>query len=317
MSRRILLAPMEGVLDWILRDLICEIGGVDQCVTEFIRVTHYLHNDNIFYHYAPELKTNSHTRTGVPLFVQLLGGQASPMGDNAAKAAELGACGIDLNFGCPAKTVNRHDGGATLLKYPERIFNIVSAVRKSVPQNIPVTAKLRLGFEDSSLLIDNALACEQAGAQWITLHCRTKMDGYKPPAHWHHIPPLQEKLKIPIVANGDIFSVEAFDQCIHITGSKDVMIGRGLIQDPYLAIKIKKNLPIENTSLDSWQDLRPRLPYFFQVSTDYKSAHFATSRTKQWLRQLSERFPEAANLFERLKILKDPQEFRSQLEALI
>ncbi|MFN7455245.1 MAG: tRNA-dihydrouridine synthase, partial [Pseudobdellovibrionaceae bacterium] len=115
---RLLLAPMEGVVDWVLRDTMTELGGIDQCVTEFVRVTTTLHPKIIFSRSCPELQTGSKTRSGTPVFVQLLGGQPEPMAANAARAAELGAAGIDINFGCPAKLVNRHDGGAVLLKSP-------------------------------------------------------------------------------------------------------------------------------------------------------------------------------------------------------
>src|SRR5687768_16120481 len=141
------LAPMEGVLDFVLRDLLSEIGGFDRMVTEFVRVTERLLPASAYYKSCPELKTGGRTRSGTPVFVQLLGGQAGPVSENAGLAAELGAPGIDLNFGCPAKTVNRHDGGAALLKQPERVFEVTRAVRAAVPAGIPVTAKVRLGFD--------------------------------------------------------------------------------------------------------------------------------------------------------------------------
>jgi tRNA-dihydrouridine synthase C len=195
---------MEGVTDWAMRDLLTEIGGIDQCVTEFLRVTDNLHGDPIFYKNCPELLTGSLTRSGTPVFVQLLGGKAQPLAANALRAAELGALGIDLNFGCPAKTVNRHDGGATLLKSSDRLYNIVKAVRDAVPKNIPVTAKIRLGFDEPSACLANAEAIEAAGADWLTVHCRTKTDGYKPPAYWEWIAKIKEVTKIKIVTNGEI-----------------------------------------------------------------------------------------------------------------
>ncbi len=189
------LAPMEGVMDWVFRDLITSLGGVDQVTTEFMRVTRNLHPNKVFYRYAPELHTGSRTRSGTPLFVQLLGGHPEPMAENALRASELGALGIDLNFGCPAKTVNRHDGGASLLRYPSRLHDITLAVRRAVPAHIPVTAKMRLGFEDTSLCLENATALSEAGASALAVHCRTKIQGYKPPAHWEWIQPIKERIK--------------------------------------------------------------------------------------------------------------------------
>ncbi len=320
------LAPMEGITDFVLRDLLTKQGGIDHCTTEFMRVTDKLHPNAIFLRYCPELLTGSRTQTGVPVYVQLLGGQAVPLAENAVRAAEMGALGIDLNFGCPAKTVNRHDGGATLLKSCDRIFTIVSTVRKAVPAHIPVTAKIRLGFEDPSACLDNAKAVEEAGASHLTVHCRTKLDGYKPPAHWNWIPRIKEKVtSIPIIANGDIFSVDDFIRCRQETGCDRFMIGRGIMSDPFLFNKIRSHLAEEHKNnsllsgsaakeiLNEWHVSTQVIQTFFDRSTDYINSHFATARTKQWLKGLALRSPEAKVLFNDIKVIKNPDEFRSRL----
>ena len=120
-SRPLLLAPMEGLLDFVLRDVLTRVGGVDRCVSEFIRVSGSLLTDKVFLRYIPELKNGGRTLAGVPVRAQLLGSDPVSMGENAARLAALGPEGIDLNFGCPAKTVNRHGGGAALLREPETI----------------------------------------------------------------------------------------------------------------------------------------------------------------------------------------------------
>ena len=189
---KIVLAPMDGLTDSYAREILTSIGGYDLCVTEFLRVTDTLFPQRVFYRRFPELSPEhsttragkiSHTISGVPVFLQLLGSDPQAMAENAAKAVELGSVGIDLNFGCPAKTVNKREGGASLLKYPDRIYTLVDAVRKAVPENIPVTAKMRLGYDDQSLAMDNALAIETADASWVIIHARTKTDAYRPPAY--------------------------------------------------------------------------------------------------------------------------------------
>ncbi|MGZ3742611.1 MAG: tRNA dihydrouridine synthase [Pseudobdellovibrionaceae bacterium] len=321
---RLFLAPMEGVVDWVLRDTLSHIGGIDQFVTEFLRVTDQLHPEAVIYRNCPELKTGSRTRHGTPVFVQLLGGQAEPLAMNALRAVELGALGIDLNFGCPAKTVNRHDGGATLLKSCDRLHTIVKTVRTAVPVSIPVTAKIRLGFEDPAVCLDNARAIEEAGATWLTVHCRTKTDGYKPPAYWEWIPRIRELTKIPIVANGEIWTVGDFHRCREVTACNDFMIGRGALSNPSIFKQIRESLATEilpesvteSTAESSWQNTKNLLPGFFEASTLHINEHFAVSRTKQWLRALSLKNPEAQVIFDQLKVLKKPLEFRSQLENL-
>lgn len=308
---KLFLAPMEGVVDWIMRDTLTRVGGIDQCVTEFLRVTQYLHSEIVFYKNCPELRMGSRTRIGTPVFVQLLGGHPEPMARNAVRAADLGALGIDLNFGCPAKTVNRHDGGASLLRCPERVHNIAKAVRDAVPAHVPVTVKIRLGFDDPSVCFENALAAQEAGAQWLTVHCRTKTDGYRPPAYWEWIPRLRERVTIPLVANGEIWTVADFRRCHDVTGADQFMIGRGAIANPHLFLDIRAAGAADST----WEKTKPLIPGFFQACEDHINGHFATSRTKQWLKSLSLRNEGAKNLFNEIKALKAPQDFRSALES--
>lgn len=315
---KLFLAPMEGVADWVLRDLVTSIGGIDQCVTEFLRVTDKLHPYSVFLKNCPELKTGSRTRSGTPVFVQLLGGQAEPLALNAERAVQMGALGIDLNFGCPAKTVNRHDGGASLLKCPDRLFNIIRSVRTAVPVNTPVTAKIRLGFDDPTVCLENAVAAQEAGATWLTVHCRTKTNGYKPPAFWEWIPKIKDAAKtIPVVANGDIFSYDDLEKCRAVTGCDQFMIGRAILSDPFVFRKIKHSLNKANeisTPSEDWKQTRLLLPQFFEASTLYINDNFATARTKQWLRGLSLKSQHAKTIFDEIKIIKKPHEFRARLE---
>jgi tRNA-dihydrouridine synthase C len=308
---KLFLAPMEGVTDWVMRDTLTQLGGIDQCVTEFLRVTVNLHPNKVFRRFCPELMMGSKTRAGVPVFIQLLGGNVEPMAANAARAAELGIAGIDLNFGCPAKTVNRHDGGATLLKCPDRIFNVVKAVRDAVPTSTPVTAKIRLGWDDPSPCLENSKAAAEAGATWLTVHCRTKVAGYKPPAYWEWIPKIKEHISIPVVANGDIFTVEDFKKCREVTGVNEFMIGRAALYDPYLFSKIKQTQP---EKVEFRKDVAPLVLGFFNASQDYINGYFATARTKQWLKQLSLKNQDAKNIFDEIKTFKKPNEFYTQLE---
>lgn len=309
---RVHLAPMEGVVDPILRDVLTRIGGLDRCVTEFIRVTRQLLPDHVFYRYCPELAKAGQTASGIPVYVQLLGGDPHWLGENAKRAAELGAPGIDLNFGCPAKTVNRHDGGAAILKDPQRVYHIVRAVRTMVPDHIPVTAKVRLGYENKEFFLDIAEAAEQGGASELTVHARTKVDGYRPPAYWDYIAKIKQVLKIPVVANGEVWSLTDAKGCRDISGCDRLALGRGLIADPFLALRIKRNedcLSLE----DSWRHLQPELKVFFDVSEESRGPQFALSRLKQWLKFLGRTYPEAIELFEVIKVMLVTSEVRKNL----
>lgn len=297
------LAPMEGVVDPILRSVYSQIGGFDRFTTEFVRVTDKLLPAHVFQKYCPELSTGGKSREGTPVYVQLLGGQAAPIAENAAFVAELGAPGIDLNFGCPAKTVNRHDGGATLLKNPSRLYEILAAVRRAVPAHVPVTAKVRLGFSDKSLTNEIAQAVDTSGAASLVVHARTRDEGYRPPAHWEYIAQMKSVMKnVPVIANGDITSVAEYLRCKKISGCDSVAIGRPAIACPDLALQIRRAIANQDYTPLEWPMIASELlPQFIRLSREAKSDHFALTRLKQWLRFLSSQYPEAARLFEEVK----------------
>ncbi len=171
---------MEGVVDDVMREILSTINDYDLMVTEFIRVVDQLLPEKVFHRFCPELANNGQTSNGTPVRIQLLGQSPQWMAENAYRAITLGSKGIDANFGCPAKMVNRSQGGAYLLQNPELIYKIMKAVREAVPSDQVVSAKIRLGYEDKSLFMENALAVYEAGANELAVHARSKVDGYKP-----------------------------------------------------------------------------------------------------------------------------------------
>lgn len=275
---RTVLAPMEGVVDAMTRAVITSLGGVDLCLTEFVRVTSQLLPEHVFYKYAPELQTRSRTPAGTPLLVQLLGSDPVCLGENAARAAELGAYGIDLNFGCPAKTVNRHDGGASLLKDPDRVARAVQGVRSALPSNVSVSAKVRLGFHDKSLHREIAQAAESGGADWLTVHARTRDEGYQPPAHWEFIASMRESVRLPVIANGECWTPEDVANMRMASGCHHVMLGRGLLARPSLAREIRGGREL------TWEEIVQILRDFYEQSLAARGEAFASARLKQWLR---------------------------------
>ncbi|WP_374347079.1 tRNA dihydrouridine synthase [Chitinimonas sp.] len=298
---RIALAPMEGLVDAPLRAALTGIGGVDWCVTEFVRVTSTLLPARFFKRLAPEADQGWRTPAGVLLKLQLLGSDPACLADNAARAAELGAPGIDLNFGCPAKSVNRHRGGAVLLGEPVLLHAIVKAVRAAVPADIPVTAKMRLGYEDTALALDCARALDSGGASELVVHARTKLDGYKPPAHWHWIARIKEVVKADVVANGEIWSVEDYFRCRAESGCDDVMLGRGLVARPDLARQIRAAVAgLPSDRLD-WADILPVLAQFQHSIAGLGAQTYAPGRLKQWLGYLRLGYPEAHGLFREIR----------------
>tara|TARA_B110000503_G_scaffold63134_1_gene99824 strand:+ start:8037 stop:9017 length:981 start_codon:yes stop_codon:yes gene_type:complete len=312
---RLMLAPMEGVIDHTMRELLTSLGGVDRCVTEFVRVTERLLPPRVFYRLCPELAQGGTTSSGVPVYVQLLGGQPAVMAENAARAAELGAPGIDLNFGCPAKTVNRSDGGAILLREPHRVHDITAAVRAAVPAHIPVTVKTRLGFEDKALFLDIAAGIEAAGATELTVHARTKREGYRPPAYWESIAEARGRVSLPVIANGEIWSVDDALRCRAVTGCDDLMLGRGAICRPDLPRLIAAaNADGDTLEPLPWSGITPLLLHFFEMTLKHYDAHCAGNPLKQWLVYMRGYFPQAGQLFEDVKRLREPDAIRLLLQ---
>lgn len=310
---QIALAPMEGLVDEILRDILTSVGGVDWCVTEFIRVSDRLLPASSFHKLAPELRHGATTRAGTALRVQLLGSDPVLLAENAALACSLGAPAIDLNFGCPAKTVNKSRGGAVLLKEPELLHAILQAVRRSVPSSIPVTAKMRLGFDSPDGALDCARALVEGGAEQLVVHARTKVEGYKPPAHWEWVARVQEVVSVPVYANGDIWSVEDWQRCRQVSAAENIMLGRGLVSRPDLALQIAAARRGETLEPMSWADLQPLLADFWLQARRKLSPRYAPGRLKQWLSMLTRSYPEAVELFARLRRENDCE----RLDALL
>ena len=309
----ILLAPMEGLLDFTLRDVLTRVGGIDRCVSEFIRVTGTLLPNRAFIRVMPELLNGGCTPAGVPVRAQLMGSDIGCLAENAAKLAELGPAGIDLNFGCPAKVVNRHGGGAALLDDPALIHQIVCAVRAAVPRAMPVSAKMRLGFNCASRTLECAQAIESAGADELVVHARTKADAYRPPAYWDRIAEIRAVLKIPVVANGEIWNADDAARCREESGCHALMLGRGMVVDPGLALSIAQP---GRASL-VWSDLLPLLQHFWSLidgHADIAPRHRA-GRLKQWLNYLRRRFPEAEAVYADVRTINDPVLVRQRVFA--
>lgn len=302
----ILLAPMEGLLDFVLRDILTRVGGIDRCVSEFIRITDQLLPERVFTRIVPELHNGGCTFSGVPVRAQLLGSDPVCLAENAARLASMGPEGIDLNFGCPANVVNRHGGGASLLKEPETIHAIVTAVRRAVPAHMPVSAKMRLGYLDDSLAVDCALAIASGGANELVVHARTKAQAYRPPAYWERIADIRAAVRIPVVANGEIWSIDDARRCREVSGCDMLMIGRGAVVNPGLGLAIKADMAGRVAANVNWPSLMPLIADFWHIVCTRLDHRARTGRLKQWLNFLRRRFVEAELAYQALKRVNDP-----------
>lgn len=293
---------MEGLLDDVLREALTRIGGYDWAVSEFVRVSDTVLPSRYYMRQVPELRNASRTAAGVPVRVQLLGSDPARMQDNALRLIGLGPSGVDLNFGCPAPTVNRHRGGAALLDEPELLNRIAAAVRRAVPHGTPFSAKMRLGIRDAARAIECAQALAEGGVELLVVHARTRQEGYRPPAHWHWVGRVAEAVKVPVVANGEVWTEADWRLCRAESGVNDVMLGRGAVADPFLAQRIRgmagaANMPREH----EWAVLRSTIADFWRAVQEKVAPRHAAGRLKQWLNLLRRTYPEAESLFQALR----------------
>ncbi len=306
------LAPMEGVIDSSMRQMLSALGGYNRCVTEFIRVTNSVVPSKVFHRLCPELIDGGYTRSGTPVYIQLLGSDSDRVARSAAVGVKAGAPGVDLNFGCPTKIVNRHNGGSALLKQPSLVGEIVAAVREKIDPKIPVCAKIRLGFDHADSLAEIVERIADAGANELCIHARTRADGYKPPAYWHHIGKLAHPTSTKLIVNGEIWTVENAKEALLQSRCKSLMLARGALAQPDLAQQIQNALSDHpaNIAAMSWQEVLVLVERFYRES-DSQNPKYAGNRTKQWLGYLRQRYPEATGLFQDIKRVRDRKEISS------
>ncbi len=309
---RIILAPMEGVLDYHVRQILTEINALDYCVTEFVRITHHKLSNRTFYRLCPELHHGGKTASGTPVRVQILGQSPEWMAENAVKAIELGSHGVDINFGCPAKTVVGSHGGAYLLQYPDQIFNIVKQVRQAIGTSEILSVKIRLGWADKSYCYEIADAIALAGANELVIHGRTKADGYQADKiDWQTIGNIKQRADIPIIANGEIFSIQHAQDCVRLSQTSDIMLGRGILTIPNLANMLRFNeAPL------SWQNVLNILMRYATTTIEDVKPLYHSARIKQWLAYFRQYYTPASDLLSQIRTLKTQKEISEHLKRI-
>lgn len=223
---RVLQSPLSGVTDLVFRRLVRRYAPDSMMYTEMVNATglHYVKELPIIMEVDPNER---------PISIQLFDCRPDFLAEAAQMAVAEGADTVDINMGCPVNKITKNGGGSSLLRDPETAEAIVRAVVNAV--NVPVTVKTRIGWTDKEInILDFAKRMEAAGAKMITVHGRTRAQGYNGPAKWEWIGRVKEILSIPVIANGDMFSVEAAVKCLEQTGADGVMCSRGTLGYPFL-----------------------------------------------------------------------------------
>lgn len=234
-----ILAPMAGVSEWPFRLIACE-HGASAAPTELISARAMLEGTDRSERYLAK-------HPGEDLFwIQLFGGDADVMCRAAEAAAERGAHALDLNMGCPVRKVTKSGAGSALLTDPDRAGALVRAMVRG--SGLPVTIKVRAGWDDETLnFVELSQACAEAGAVAVAMHARTRQQAYSGPARWEWIAQLVECSPIPVIGNGDAWTLSDAQRMLRETGCAAVMIGRGALGNPWIFSALQRGQSVEVT----------------------------------------------------------------------
>jgi tRNA-dihydrouridine synthase B len=229
-NSRVLQSPLSGVTDLVFRRLVRRFAPESMLYTEMVQASQVCHVREL-----PKLMEIDPQEQ--PISIQLFDCRPHFLAQAAQYAVAEGADTVDINMGCPVNKITKKGGGSSLLRDPKTAEAIVRAVVEAIA--VPVTVKTRIGWDDDEInILDFAQRMQDAGAKMITVHARTRAQGYTGPARWEWIARVKQKLTIPVIANGDIVSVESAVDCLTQTGADGVMCSRGTLGYPFLVGEI-------------------------------------------------------------------------------
>jgi len=266
---------MEGVTDLTFRRLIRSIGGCGLTVTEFIAaeaLRRKVARVEMMARFDPDER---------PVAIQIYGRRPESMAEAAQIVQDSGATILDLNMGCPSKKVCAHSGGSALMKEPELARSIIAAMRAAV--SIPFTVKMRSGWDQQHKnALEIATMCQEEGVDGVAIHWRTRTDKYGGERELDTIASVKAKLRIPVVANGDIIDVESALETLRYTGCDGLMIGRGAVRNPWVFKQIEQTLAgQEPVVVDHAERERVLLGYFKAIRPEFKNDRAALGRMKK------------------------------------
>lgn len=226
LKSKVFLAPMAGITDYPMRKIVAK-RSICNLYSEMVAINAINRKNKKTYRIADV------SNEPYPVIVQLVGNDPELFSESAKLISELGAYSLDINMGCPVKKIVGNNSGSSLMKDLSLASKIIEATVKATP--LPVSVKFRKGWDINSInAVEFAKMCEDSGASYITVHGRTRAQGYSGTADWDIIRQVKEAVKIPVVGNGDITTPELAKKMIEQTNVDGVMIGRGALGNPWL-----------------------------------------------------------------------------------
>lgn len=314
LSTPVLLAPIAGYCDLAFRRLCRELGGVGLASTDLLNCHAVLRGT------PRSLQLAATHPTDQPLCVQLYGCDADPLPEAGAWAVDHGAKVVDINMGCPVDKVAKRNGGSLLLCDPDRTVRltarVVDAVHRASGGRVPVTAKVRLGWDSDSIVAPSlAAALEQVGIAAVTVHGRTTVQMFGGKANWEAIGDVVRAVRaIPIIGNGDVTSPELALQLMQQTGCAGVMVGRGALREPWLPSQIAHFLKCgESLPSPSIIDQVRVAERHFELLVEHAGTDFAVRAMRSRMSWYGPAMAGAKDLKEAIRLAAEPDTIRAAL----
>ncbi len=308
LDSRVFLAPMAGITDKPMRMLVHSFGG-GNIVSEMVAINALSRKNSKTYKIADVRDEN------YPVVVQLVGNAPDLFEDATKLAEELGAFSIDINMGCPVKKIVSNNSGSYLMKDTKLAAQIIETVKKST--NLPVSVKFRKGWDHNSVnAVDFAKMCENCGAEYITIHGRTRSDFYAGIADWDIIAEVKQAVKIPVVGNGDIDTPEEAKEMIDYTKVDGVMLGRATLGKPWLIAQVHNFLEYGEYSKNiSIALIRETLLKHISQLEDYYGKKLALALSRKYVCWYCKNFRDARRFRERYVRINDMESALEEINA--
>lgn len=306
----VFLAPLAGVTDKAFRETVCALGG-KYVWTEMIS------DKALTYRNSKTLNMLNLSGEPEPRIVQLFGSDPETMAQAALLAIECGANVIDINMGCPTPKIVKNGEGAALLRDRQRAQAVASAVVQAV--NIPVTVKIRLGWNDHEIVAPElAKGLEAVGVQMLTVHGRTREQFYAGHADWEWIRRVKKEVKIPVIGNGDIFKPEDAGRLIEQSDCDGVMIGRGALGNPWLIPHTQHYLKFGEVLPEPSLEERIRIALqHFDLVLHYKGERIGLNEMRKHAVWYIKGIKKAAQLRDEIMQTKSPGEMCTILSRIL